>query len=103
MVSKDIEGEDSGRIVSAARSATARPVSGAVRKRQWPAQVLAVFTCAGENGAPVVIPPGDYCLSEIDDVQYEIADSSRVLAKFWFTQIRQLRRSGALRIEGTFP
>jgi hypothetical protein len=103
MVPKDIERGAPGRTTWVAVSARSTPASAAVRKRQWRAEVLGAFTCAREDGAPVVIPPGDYVLSEIDDVQYQLADTSRVWARFWFTQVRQLKRSGALRIEGTFP
>jgi hypothetical protein len=103
MVQKHIERGVADLAARIAVAASAGAAPGTARKRQWPAQVLVTFTCAGEDGAPLVVPPGDYLLSEIEDVQYELADSSRIQARFWFSEVRQLKRSGALRIHGTFP
>lgn len=74
-----------------------------MQKAQWRAQVLAAFTCAGTDGSPVAVAPGDYLLTEIDDVIYELADATGVRARFRFTEVLQLKRSGVLRVTGTFP
>jgi hypothetical protein len=70
--------------------------------KSWHVHVAtAVSLPESESGSRVLVP-GEYLMREIDLSSYDIASAAQKL-RLAFSEVFRMQRSGAIRIDGTFP
>jgi hypothetical protein len=55
------------------------------------------------DGVRVLVPTGRYVLREVDDITYELHDSSSALLTLRLSEVANYWRTGVLQIDGMWP
>lgn len=80
-----------------------RDVRGAASGRMWTVNAASRITGVTEDGTLVVMPSGRYVLREIDEITYELHDSTSALLTLKLTEVARYWREGVLQIDGLWP
>ena len=78
-------------------------VRGSSSGRMWTIKAASRITGVTEEGTLVVMPAGRYVLREIDDITYELHDSSSALLTLKLSEVARYWREGVLQIDGLWP
>jgi hypothetical protein len=74
-------------------------------KKQWRARVLLTMRTTNVDGEIVIVPPGEYTLSEAKGARYELirrAEKS-TCQSLWFAELLQCAYMGQVEILGVWP
>ncbi len=69
----------------------------------WAAHLRKPLCVPGNSALSLQLPPGDYELSECDDIHYALYASPEFSVILRVTEVDCLRASGALAINGSWP
>lgn len=89
-----------------ARPPTGKPTGDARSpspERTWTVNAVSRITGVTDDGTLVVMPAGRYVLHEIDDITYELHDSTSALLTMKLSEIARYCREGVLQIDGLWP
>jgi hypothetical protein len=71
--------------------------------RMWTVNAATRITAVTDDGTLVVMPAGRYVLQELDEITYELHDSSSALLTLKLSEVARYWREGVLQIDGLWP
>jgi hypothetical protein len=80
-----------------------RDVRSASPARMWTVNAASRITGVTDDGTLVVVPSGRYVLREIDEITYELHDSTSALLTLKLSEVARYWREGLLQIDGLWP
>lgn len=81
-----------------------RPPHPSRTARLWTVNVRSRIAGQDEHGERVIVPAGRYILREIDEITYELLDSSDpALLTLRLSEVAAYWKSGAIAIDGMWP
>ncbi len=70
----------------------------------WTVHAAQRLSGSADDGVRAIVPAGNYILRELDEITYELADSSSSpLLTLKLSEVAAHRRNGALVIDGMWP
>jgi hypothetical protein len=71
--------------------------------RMWTVNAATRITGVTEEGTLIVMPAGRYVLREIDEITYELHDSTSALLTLKLSEVARYAREGVFQIDGLWP
>ena len=73
-------------------------------QRMWTVHAVQRINGSAEDGVRAIVPAGNYILREVDEITYELDDSTELpLLTLKLSEVAAHRRNGALVIDGLWP